>query len=354
MKIAITADLHLTTRKKDPDRYLAMEDILHHCLASEVDALIVAGDLFDQTSPNYADFEALVREHGDPHLAIHIIPGNHDLGLTDDAFALEDVHVYTKPSVVKLDEDGETMLLLPYREEVTMGEEIAPFAGNLPAQRWLLIGHGDWTQGEKYPDPYEPGVYMPLTQTDLERYQPRKAFLGHIHRPTDSARVHYPGSPSPLDITETGLRRFLIYDTERGEISSHVVDSPLLYFQETFLVLPLEEETKYVRDQIADRIRSWNLPEGWEEKVRVRVNVTGYARSRSSVKDTVLESFADYQFYANQGPDLSELNQGDDPDRARIAQGVKAWLEDLDWPRGPYQPEKDQILAQALEVIYGA
>lgn len=354
MKIAITADHHLTTNQTHPERFTAMEDILHRCAAEGVDLLIIAGDLFDQTNTNYADFESLFHKHRPQNLLTYIIPGNHDLGLTGDALALDQVQVYTKPTLVSPTDEGLLMLLLPYREGVTMGEEIAPFVEDLPAYHWLLISHGDWTGGEKYPDPYEPGIYMPLTQSDLTTYKPQEVFLGHIHKPLDRNRVHYPGSPCPLNITETGLRRFLIYDTESEEITSQRVNSPMVYFQETLLALPVDNEDEYLAHQISERIRSWDLPEGWEEKVRLRVKVIGYARNRSAIQETVLTGFDPFSYYENQEPDLSELNHSLDPDRSHIVQEVKTWLDDLAWGEVPRQPDKDQILAEALKAIYGA
>lgn len=354
MKIGITADNHLTTRQENPARFSALEDILQRCEEVGVDLLVIAGDLFDQTNPNYADFETSYQEHRPEGLHTAIIPGNHDLGLTEKALAADGINVYTKPELVSYaEEGGPSLLFLPFQEGSTLGEEIAPFADQLPSQSWLLFGHGDWTGGTKYPDPYEPGVYMPLTKGDLEIYQPRKAFLGHIHRPYDSEKLHYPGSPCPLNITETGLRRFLLYDTESGEVSPQTVNSPLLYFQETFLILPLEDEVSTLQEQISRRIQVWNLPEGWEDKVQIRVAAVGTTRDRAAIKETLLDGFQRFRFYEGQGPDLSDLTHGSDPDRAQIARGVREWVNNLEWPSGPEEPRAEDILREALKVIYG-
>lgn len=352
MKIAFTADTHLTTKREHPERFQAMKEVLHHCHELDADLLVIAGDLFDKTSSNYAAFEALYREHCPPKLVTHVIPGNHDMGLTEKALALDDFKIYTEPQLVNRGEDL-SLLYLPYRDQATMGEDITPFAGELPAHQWLLIGHGDWVGGRKYPDPYEPGVYMPLTRTDLESYQPRHAILGHIHLPHEDDRVYYPGSPCPLNITETGMRRMLLYDSKSGEVRSHRVNSPVLYFQEEFLAVPMDDEIAYLEERINRRVDSWDLPNGWEEKVNLRVKILGYTRDRQAIKETVVNTLSSYKFYDRDGPDLSDLNQGMDPDRARIARDVKNWVDELDWPSGPKHPSREQILAQALKTIYG-
>ncbi|MBS3753687.1 MAG: metallophosphoesterase [Anaerolineales bacterium] len=354
MKIAITADNHLTSQDRNSERFTAMEDILHRCVEFEVDILVIAGDLFDHANPNYAEFETLYSEHAPPDLNTFIIPGNHDHNLTGKGFILDDVTVFTKPKVLSLENAEIQILFLPFREGATMGEEIAPFSEELVPHRWVLISHGDWIKGEKYADPYEPGTYMPLSKIDLDSYKPFQVFLGHIHRPSNYERVHYPGSPCPLDITETGLRRFLIFDTQNGKITSHPVNSPILYEEETFLALPLENELAYLESQIKERIHSWSIPEGWEDNVYVRVNVIGYTQNRADILGSVNLHFAPYHFYNQEGPDLSKLNYVDDPDRAHLTRQVKNWVEELNWKTGSLYPGKDQILIEALKVVYGA
>ena len=42
--------------------------------------------------------------------------------------------------------------------------------------------------------------------------------------------VTYPGSPQGLDISETGKRRFIIYDTKTDEISAFKVNCTHYFF----------------------------------------------------------------------------------------------------------------------------
>lgn len=119
---------------------------------------------------------------------------------------------------------------------------------------------------------------MPLTSQDVNRYQPLHCFLGHIHIASDLDRVRYPGSPCGMDINETGLRYFLIYDSNLDEIEQVLIDTPVLYFNERLLVLPVEDEKAYIEDQIMSRVGAWGLPDGWDDKVRVRVRVAGYCQ----------------------------------------------------------------------------
>lgn len=352
MKIAITADTHLTTLEKNPERFQALEDIFRQCGEQGVQLLIIAGDLFDQSLANYADFEELYQRARPDDLTTIIIPGNHDHTLRKEALAGDGLLVLSEPELKPLN-DSRLILFLPYQDHQSMGQGIAPFADSLRDKRWILIGHGDWFGSQKTPDPYEPGVYMTLTQPDLKRYQPELAFLGHIHLAQDDGKVFYPGSPCPLNITETGLRRFLILDTKKGQVSSHPVDSALIYFDEKFLLIPGGDEVGRLKADMSARITAWELPADWEERVQVRVRVYGSsAASRDEIKSTLEEGFSPFNFYQGQPPSLDQLIFSPDEDRAEIASQVKEWVTGLDWDPDPDQPDKTQILQEALQIIY--
>lgn len=353
MKIAFTADCHLTTQSKNPDRFQALANIFKQCDENDVQLLVIAGDLFDQDLPNYAEFEDIYHSSRTEDLTSVIIPGNHDQRLSQGALLGESLLVYSEPTLQPLD-DSRKILFLPYQDNKTMGELIAPFADELQDQRWILVSHGDWTAGRNTPDPYEKGLYLPLTHTDLETYQPELVFLGHIHLAQQDQNLYYPGSPCPLDISETGLRRFLILDTDRGEVTSHLVDSPLIFFAEQFIMLPSENGLDLLLKEIGHRIETWNLPEGWENKVRFQVDVTGSSGlDRQNILKGIKKAFSGFSYYKDEEPHLAELIYNIDPDRIEISNQVKIWIDDLDWKADPNSPSKMQILDQALKIIHG-
>lgn len=353
MKIAITADVHLTTQSKNPERFQALANIIKQCEENDVHLLVIAGDLFDKDLPNFAEFEELYSSSRTGDLTTVIIPGNHDKHLSQGALLGEGLLVYSELTLQPLN-DSRKILFLPYQDNKTMGELIAQFAEKLQGQRWVLVSHGDWTAGINTPDPYEKGLYLPLTRTDLDTYQPELAFLGHIHLAQQDQNLYYPGSPCPLDISETGLRRFLILDTDRGEVTSRLVDSPLLYFNERFVMLPTEDGLDLLLKDIHNRIEIWNLPEGWENKVQLRVEISGSSSiDRQKVINGINKAFSGFSYYKNEEPQLSELAYNVDPDRIEISNQISTWINDLDWNDPPGMPTKMQILDQALKIIHG-
>ena len=352
MRIAMTADLHLTTREAHPERFVALEDILRQCGELGVEGLIIAGDLFDHSRQNFADFEKAYNAVRPAGLAVTVIPGNHDPDLKAGALAVEGLEVVSEPSLRAAGGDFH-LLLVPYRAGTSMGEHLPPFADQLRSGRWALVSHGDWSGGLHGADPDEPGVYMPLTRGDLAGTNPAVCLLGHIHAPYDAPPVYYPGSPCPLDINETGLRRFLIFDTETQKVTAQRVDGPRICFNETVVMLPVANEAAFLRDQLRDRIRDWGLPEGWKDRVQVRLRVVGYTIDRAAVEEVAKEAMSDFAFYG-EGPDISALDHTQDADRIEIARQVQEWIEALEWSKDPAQPTKDEILREALAVIYAA
>jgi len=352
LKIAFTADNHLTTQSRNPERFAALADILQQCGKHQVKLLIIAGDLFDQSLPNYSEFEALYKKHRPLDLTTAIIPGNHDEDLNPGAIAGDGLLVYSE-SVLQPLNDSRKILFIPYQGNQTMGMVIAQYADAITDQRWILVGHGDWTSGINTPDPYEKGTYMPLTRMDLKSYQPEMVFLGHIHLPQDGKEVSYPGSPCPLNISETGLRRFLILDTDRGEITPHIVDSPLIYFDERFIILPVGNDLEYLEENVKNRIQNWDLPPGWENRVQVRVEISGSAISdRQKILDSVKQGFKSFSFYQGNDPVMNNLTHSQDKDRAEISLQIQDWIEKKDWTEDLLNPSKSQILEEALKVIY--
>ena len=351
MKIAVTADLHLTTRKEHPERFNALEDILTQMIAQKIDTLIIAGDLFHESSKNYADFEAVCKDPSHWGIRFLIIPGNHDTGLSNKVLAAENIEVITTPKIKKIGPSERSFLFLPYAANRTMGEAIAGFKDDLKVQEWILIGHGDWVEGMREINPFEPGTYMPLTRTDVENFKPRQVALGHIHKPISHGNLTYPGSPCPMDITETGRRRFLILDSETGAVTSQAVNTDTIYFDESLIVIPVENQEAFIKNAVESMIAGWNIPDEDKSKIKLRLKVSGYATDRTQLRKTLKESLKGISLIDKE-PDISQCSVSEDIQRAEIARRVQLQINELAWP-DDNEPNRDQILLEALGIIYG-
>jgi DNA repair protein SbcD/Mre11 len=353
MKLAVTADIHLTSRAEHPERFAALENMLDQMIATDLSVLIIAGDLFDASSRNYSEFEEVCKRKDYRAIEFLIIPGNHDPAISGTQIVAPNIHIFSKPEIVPINTDGPFFFFLPYQKNKTMGEFIAEKASQLPKDGWVLVAHGDWLDGLQDVNPYESGFYMPLTRKDLNVFQPAKAFLGHIHAPISREPVYYTGSPCGIDITETGLRRFLIFDTQTGRVDSRRVDSPLIYFDEALTILPLEDEAGYVRRKVIDIIRGWGIDPKDNSKIRLRFKANGFSADREQLLRTLEECFSGLTFYSGVGPDISAVSISVDPDRDVLAEAVRQQIAAQTWPTGQDEPTRDEILLAALEIIYG-
>jgi len=352
MKLGITADLHITSKQDHPERLLALKYILDKCKELSIEQLIVAGDLFDQTIQDYSEFEEICNKKAYNHIKIHIIPGNHDDKLSNDMIICKGVKIYNQPQWLEID-DFTSFLLVPYQNHRHMGEIIQEQleSEKLDKDWWGLIGHGDWFQSARTINPYEPGVYMPLTRRDMQLFNPDLVFLGHIHDYRADGNVFYPGSPVGLDITETGYRNFLIFDTKTRKVEPTQIQSAVLYFHLDLVVLPLENEEEYLRQQIHEQIESWNLDERDVKKVQLRVVVKGYSTNREKIQKTIYELLSTFSLYDE--PNLNNLFVANDQDRNYILQKLLEGIEDFEIKDGPDEPDKTMVIMDAMRLIYG-
>lgn len=353
MKIAVSADHHLTSPSEHPERFETLEILFRHVLDMGIRHLIIAGDCFDTGRSNYGDWDQILKRSEYRELQIHLVPGNHDATVKQASFAAPNVQVYSHPEMTQFNDlMSLPVLLIPYRPDCTMGDVLAESRERLKPHKWILIGHGDWSDGLKTGNPLEPGIYMPLSRSDIETYQPCRVVLGHIHKPMDMDRVHYPGSPCPLDITETGRRRYLILDTETGAVQPVRLDSERLHFSEEFVLVPGPKEWDRVKSQIKRRIETWRLDSGEKEQVRIRMRFAGYTSDKSTLERIVHHELKGYRYYHAEGPDLSRVSLADDPERSELFKQVCETLRALDFYGEEIDPTTNDILLKAMHTIY--
>jgi DNA repair exonuclease SbcCD nuclease subunit len=350
LKIAVTADVHLTTREDKPERFNALEDILGSLEGLGIEHLIIAGDLFNKDISNYSQFDELCEKFD--KVTVHLIPGNHDPSVEKSRFTADNVRAYNEPTRVEL--DG-TFLFVPYQLGTSMGEVIASEAEHLEHGKWILVGHGDYCRSNRQAGSEEQGTYMPLFRSDINLYSPRDVLLGHIHIRSTAGKVHYPGSPCGLDISEVGRRSFLVYDTENAAISDHPVNTDVLFFQASFMIIPRDDELSRLKQEIDQRIASWGLDESELGRVRLRVRARGSCNDKQAIADLLKESFGKYTYYKDEGPDVGELSVSNNNELGFIAEQVEEEIANMDWGSCPEedQPDHDAIMEQALQVIYG-
>jgi exonuclease SbcD len=254
-----SADVHLDS----PLRSLALRDpelgalignatrqafvrIIDLCLEEKVDALLLAGDLYDgdQTSMKTARFfAAQLRRLGEAGIRVFIVRGNHDAlsRITKELTLPECVTVFGgRAEAILLERTGEGPAVAihglsfaqPHAPESLLAKYKPPVDGavNIGILHTSLAG--------------SPGHdnYAPCSIADLEATGFDYWALGHVHKRSvvqGTAAIVMPGMPQGRDINESGPKSVtLVTITDAGEIEIEERRTSIAQFERVSFDVP--------------------------------------------------------------------------------------------------------------------
>ncbi|MER6998989.1 exonuclease SbcCD subunit D [Streptomyces sp. NPDC000410] len=266
MRLLHTSDWHLGRSFHRASLLEAQAAFLDHLIATvrehDVDAVLVAGDVYDRAVPPLAAvelFDDALHRLADAGVPTVMISGNHDsarrLGVGAGLIERAGIHLRTDPAgcatpVVLTDPHGDVAFYgLPYLEpalvrgefgaarashEAVLGAAMervrADLAERAPGTRSVVLAHAFVTGGE--PSDSERDITVggvaavPAGIFDGVDY----AALGHLHGcQTITERVRYSGSPLAYSFSETDHRKtlWLIELGPAGEIAADRLDCPV-------------------------------------------------------------------------------------------------------------------------------
>ncbi|MEV0373544.1 exonuclease SbcCD subunit D [Streptomyces sp. NPDC050636] len=266
MRLLHTSDWHLGRSFHRVSLLAAQRAFLDHLVETvrsrEVDAVLVAGDVYDRAVPPLAAVElfddALHRLAG-LGVPTVMISGNHDsarrLGVGSGLMQRAGIHLRTDPAacgtpVLLADEHGPVALYgLPYLEPAMVRDELgapraghaevlgaamdrvrADLAGRPPGTRSVVLAHAFVTGGaasDSERDITVGGVAsVPAAVFDGVDY----AALGHLHGcQTLTERVRYSGSPLAYSFSEAEHRKssWIVDLDAAGAVRAERVDCPV-------------------------------------------------------------------------------------------------------------------------------
>jgi Icc-related predicted phosphoesterase len=346
MKIAFCADVHISSAH--PERLGAFQGLLQRLESEEINTLVVTGDLLHAvTKQDTSSVDQAMAQH--PDIALHIVPGNHDLALTEKYFTSTNITVHSDPEILDCSEIP--MLVVPYTVNSNMGASIEPFSSMLKKEQWILVSHGDWGPYAGS-NPMESNAYFPLSSNDISFYRPHVAILGHIHKHVNDEKVVYPGSLHPLDITETGPRRYIVLEDEKIRIERFI--TPHTNYVEQVVIYPDDDE------MARERIRSWcvafnrhvkeDIGEGNDTKVRLRLSVLGATHLGKQEVCSLFEEHLDNTELEKL--DTSKLEIAESGVFDALFSDARQRIDDFDLD-GEYMPSKEEIVSTLADMLYG-
>ena len=245
MRILHTSDLHLGRQflgiSLEDDHGAILEQIACAVIEQKIDALLIAGDIFDRPSPPAAavrQFNGFLERIAEAtEAAVVMIAGNHDSGdriasmsiMTDKERALirGDVSADEKPLILRDEHGPVAFSALPFSHEYAAREcfgdesmqtpedvlraQFASARANVPEHaRWVVMAHA-FVSGAKHSE-----SERSLTRVGgIETVRPdvfegaHYVALGHLHRPQKVGADHiwYSGSPLAFGFDEADVQK---------------------------------------------------------------------------------------------------------------------------------------------------
>lgn len=267
MKFIHCADLHIDSPLRKLSTYAdtpaeeiktatrsAFEKIVQHCLAEEVDFLLIAGDLFDG---NCRDFNTIlwicaqVRRLG--NIPVLIVHGNHDYsnGLAKQIPWPKNTHLFPwdKPSTVQITcKDGLKVAIhgQSYSKPAVRENLALNFPEAITGAINIGLLHCNF-EGSANHDPYAPCKRSDLVCKFYDYWA-----LGHIHKtvcyePSKAGDpwIVYPGNIQGRHIGETGAKGcFLVLTNQNGFIQPpQFLSTDTLRWQELWLELQIKHRS---------------------------------------------------------------------------------------------------------------
>jgi exonuclease SbcD len=317
MRLLHTSDWHLGRSLHRADLRAAQSAFLDHLVdvarAEKVDAILVAGDVYDRAVPPVDAVElcedALLRLH-DTGARIMLISGNHDsarrLGFGSGLLEKAGVHLRTRPGalarpVVLEDAHGPVAVYgVPYLEPDAVRAELPPGQDEIPRGHAGVLGHAvaciradadargiarrvvmahGWVSGGAASESERDISVGVVGQVPAELFAGfGYVALGHLHgQQTVAPQMRYSGSPLPYSFSEASHRKgsWLVDLDDAGTARVEQVPAPV-YRRLSVLrgrladLLGSAAYGRYEDDFVSVTLTDPSRPEGAMDSLRAR------------------------------------------------------------------------------------
>lgn len=211
-----TADVHLGARFSSlegkaklhrNDCQNVFSGIINSCISRKVNALLIAGDLFDNFEPQNSLVKFVIEQFEklrDNNISVFISSGNHDNHKEGNVWSKyefpSNVTIFSSKDMEAKELDNMVVYGLSYTDNEK--EPLKGFCVNNSDKFKIGLIHGSMTNID-WGDQSEPG-YRKIMDVDLDNCGFDYVALGHFHntRCNDSkTKCYYSGSPEPLSFS---------------------------------------------------------------------------------------------------------------------------------------------------------
>lgn len=345
-QILCTGDLHLgryPSRIPSQHRELSVEyvweDLVSYAVQQGVDIVALTGDVVDEENKMYESLGPLqqgLKRLDEAEIDTVAVSGNHDYDALPRLDSMVEASRFQllgrggqwEATVLEPDESTPVQFVgWSFRDAHKSESPLDDFQDDLVEEGVPTIGllHAEVGVPES--------VYAPVRLEELRRQPVSAWLLGHIHeaRVWDDVApfVLYPGSPQPLDPSETGARGpwLVEVDSEENATMSRLRRATLRY-EVVEVEVEGEEEKRGVEEAITDAIRD-RLQETLREQAELRCLVcrlrligrTPMHRDITELTGRLADGFALPVEDAIAVIDKTEVDTRPDLDLERIAEG---------------------------------
>lgn len=269
MKFIHTADLHLGYKYSSEysndtleilysNQKKVLSNIIDLGNDKKIDALFIAGDLFDTPKVSEELFSFVKKEFERATFKVFIICGNHDPKTADGVFSENyfSENVFVFPGEITMVEFmGADIYGFSFTSPHKLDNSLYNFMPKNPEKLNIFLSHGDILK-ESY--------YNPMSTEDIEKSGIDYLALGHIHLKNDIDKINttyygYSGTPQGSTFKETGETFVILGDIEKGFLKYEKIPVCEHTFRELDIILNAPENEEEIISAIRGRISSYNI-----------------------------------------------------------------------------------------------
>ena len=317
------------------DQIKLLDWILDTAQENEVDRLILTGDIFEESRPEYYLFKIFIdwlKKLELEGIDCHIISGNHDIKRAGNVFtsvldiisSLDFEHIFYHKTLTTIHSEGASFTLLPYKDRRGMNAETNSEAlksieecisyeilGIPYEDKKILIGHlaleGSLYIGDEIDD-FQNEIICPLSLFLNYDY----VWMGHVHKPqilNKNPHISHVGSLDLSDYGETGHTKILILFDPNADVHYKEIPVPSRPLRRLKINIPENQNaTEYVLELLKNHNETLPYKSAY---VKLEISISGeqVGINKKEIEDYIYSLGAFYISNISESRNISVLSQ---------------------------------------------